>query len=210
MCWNSSPKSPSNPKFWNGWGTPPSSLFIRSLHFCNVGWKRNPEPWGPDRCIFQCHAEPACSLVKGVGPEGREPGRAQVPSSPHPAPIKGPFHSQSPCNLLSLSLLCSEVGALAIPQVLTAGLVMPLRLGPLLPARGGEAWSKGCTFATFPRYPLCRRACWGGSGESVTQKWGPGLSTNRWVGSRTRLGPDCCVCDLGQDLHLSEPTRLLL
>lgn len=105
VCWSFSPKSPLSSKggmarefCQAAW---PSEIFI----FLVLGvenWGRNPTQSPSidhsDGCFYGHHPVPACSMVKEVAQEDRE--------GPHPMPaltptIKGPFHSQSPCNLLS-------------------------------------------------------------------------------------------------------------
>lgn len=104
-----------------------------------------------------------CQLVpdEWACTRGQRIGQCQVPSSPQPAAIKEPFHAQSPCNLLSFTLLCSGMGCCGEPpgRGCRLGHAASSRLISLLPALGGQSL-EGWHF-------LCRGLpC--GSGECVS------------------------------------------
>lgn len=170
MCW--SPEDPSSPKCWSGWragggrelGQSPSgdhTMMDASLSF--ILCQLVPDGWGCTR--------------------GQSAGQYQVPSSPHPAAIKETFHAQSPCNLLSFTLLCSGMGCQGEPPGRGCRSDHVASSPFFLPREGSLG-----RMAAFPHHSLCRGLLCG-SGESVSSRGG----TFSAVCLAWEQVPKCCV-----------------
>lgn len=114
-----------------------------------------------DGCFCGHHPVLACSSAKGVAQEDRE-GLHPIPASTL-WPSKGPFHSQSPCNLLSLTVLCWGAGS---GEAQTAH----CRPGHVHTALSFLPWDGKpgvkALPCSFPRHPLCMEP-----GTQKSQPW---------------------------------------